>query len=113
TFASSKAPSRARRSPRPGASSAPETSRSRTAARERSHCAPRTYQRLAQHTESTRIPTIRDAERALVLRALESVDWNKKEAARLLDISRGTLYRKVGEYGLSPTVSRRETHERT
>jgi hypothetical protein len=66
---------------------------------------------LAQPVESTRIPTMRDAERALVLRALESVDWNKKEAARLLDISRGTLYRKVEEYGLSPTVSRRETHE--
>jgi transcriptional regulator of acetoin/glycerol metabolism len=47
----------------------------------------------------------------LVLRALESVDWNKKEAARVLDISRGTLYRKIEEYGLTPTVSRRETHE--
>ena len=66
---------------------------------------------LAQPVESTRIPTMRDAERALVLRALESVDWNKKEAARVLDISRGTLYRKIEEYGLSPTVSRRETHE--
>jgi two-component system response regulator HydG len=53
---------------------------------------------------------MRDAERALVLRALESVDWNKKEAARVLDISRGTLYRKIEEYGLAPTVSRRETH---
>ena len=45
--------------------------------------------------------------------SLDSVGWKKKEAARVLDISRSTLYRKVEEYGLSPTVSRRETHERT
>jgi DNA-binding NtrC family response regulator len=64
-----------------------------------------------QAPESSRIPTMRDAERALVLRALETVDWNKKEAARLLDISRGTLYRKIEEYGLAPTVSRSGTPE--
>jgi DNA-binding NtrC family response regulator len=30
------------------------------------------------------------------------VQWNKKEAARVLDISRGTLYRKIVEYQLEP-----------
>ena len=29
-------------------------------------------------------------------------EWNKKEAARVLDISRGTLYRKIVEYQLEP-----------
>jgi len=29
-------------------------------------------------------------------------NWNKKEAARVLDISRGTLYRKIVEYQLEP-----------
>jgi DNA-binding NtrC family response regulator len=33
---------------------------------------------------------------------LEAVQWNKKEAARVLDISRGTLYRKIVEYTLEP-----------
>jgi DNA-binding NtrC family response regulator len=33
---------------------------------------------------------------------LEAVEWNKKEAARVLDISRGTLYRKILEYSLEP-----------
>jgi transcriptional regulator of acetoin/glycerol metabolism len=33
---------------------------------------------------------------------LEAVHWNKKEAARVLDISRGTLYRKIVEYQLEP-----------
>jgi DNA-binding NtrC family response regulator len=28
------------------------------------------------------------------------VNWNKKQAAAVLEISRGTLYRKIVEYGL-------------
>lgn len=31
---------------------------------------------------------------------LEAVNWNKKQAAGVLEISRGTLYRKIVEYGL-------------
>jgi DNA-binding NtrC family response regulator len=50
----------------------------------------------------SRLPTLREAERAHILRALETAGWNKKEAARLLEISRGTLYRKIVEYGLEP-----------
>ena len=41
-----------------------------------------------------------EAERAHISRVLEAVQWNKKEAARVLDISRGTLYRKIAEYAL-------------
>ncbi len=51
---------------------------------------------------STRLPTLRDAERAHIIRVLEATDWNKLEAAKVLDISRGTLYRKIDEYGLEP-----------
>jgi DNA-binding NtrC family response regulator len=49
-----------------------------------------------------RLPTLAEAERAHIIRALEGTGWNKKEAARILDISRGTLYRKIVEYGLEP-----------
>jgi transcriptional regulator with GAF, ATPase, and Fis domain len=52
----------------------------------------------------TRLPTLRDAERAHISRVLESAHWNKVEAARILDISRGTLYRKIEEFGLEPAV---------
>jgi two-component system response regulator HydG len=45
---------------------------------------------------------LREAERAHIVRALETAGWNKKEAARILEISRGTLYRKIVEYGLEP-----------
>jgi two-component system response regulator HydG len=51
-----------------------------------------------------RLPTLRDAERAHISRVLESAHWNKVEAARILDISRGTLYRKIEEFGLEPAV---------
>jgi transcriptional regulator with PAS, ATPase and Fis domain len=46
------------------------------------------------------LPSLRDAERAHILRVLDAVSWNKKQAARVLDISRGTLYRKILEYSL-------------
>ena len=49
-----------------------------------------------------RMPTLAEAERAHIVRVLEAVQWNKKEAARVLDISRGTLYRKIVEYTLEP-----------
>ena len=44
--------------------------------------------------------TLAEAERAHIVRVLESVNWNKKQAASVLEISRGTLYRKIVEYGL-------------
>jgi DNA-binding NtrC family response regulator len=50
----------------------------------------------------SRLPSLREAERSHIVRVLEAVAWNKKEAARVLDISRGTLYRKIVEFGLEP-----------
>jgi two-component system, NtrC family, response regulator AtoC len=47
-----------------------------------------------------RLPSLADAERAHVLRVLQAVNWNKKQAAEILEISRGTLYRKIVEYDL-------------
>ena len=49
-----------------------------------------------------RLPSLAESERAHIVRVLEAVDWNKKEAARVLDISRGTLYRKIVDYQLEP-----------
>ena len=51
-----------------------------------------------------RLPTLAEAERAHIIRVLDAAAWNKKEAARLLAISRGTLYRKIVEYGLEPST---------
>ena len=56
---------------------------------------------------SDRLPSLRDAERTHVLRVLKAVDWNKLEAAKVLGISRGTLYRKIEEYGLEPDAAAR------
>jgi DNA-binding NtrC family response regulator len=49
-----------------------------------------------------RLPTLAESERAHIVRVLEATQWNKKEAARVLDISRGTLYRKIVDYTLEP-----------
>ena len=51
-------------------------------------------------TTRQRLPSLADAERAHIIRVLEAVNWNKKQAAAVLEISRGTLYRKIVEYGL-------------
>jgi DNA-binding NtrC family response regulator len=55
-----------------------------------------------QSSEPDRLPSLAEAERAHISRVLDAVQWNKKEAARVLDISRGTLYRKIAEYALDP-----------
>jgi transcriptional regulator with GAF, ATPase, and Fis domain len=52
-----------------------------------------------------RLPTLREAERSHIARALAAAAWNKKEASRILEISRGTLYRKIVEYGLDPNMN--------
>jgi DNA-binding NtrC family response regulator len=54
---------------------------------------------------SDRLPSLRDAERAHIVRILEAVNWNKKQAADVLGISRGTLYRKITEYNLEPPTA--------
>ena len=51
-------------------------------------------------TSRERMPTLAEAERTHIVRVLESVNWNKKQAASVLEISRGTLYRKIVEFGL-------------
>ena len=51
-------------------------------------------------TNHERLPSLADAERAHIVRVLESVNWNKKQAAAVLEISRGTLYRKIVDYNL-------------
>jgi DNA-binding NtrC family response regulator len=58
-----------------------------------------------------RLPSLAEAERTHISRVLEAVNWNKKQAASVLEISRGTLYRKIVEYGLeeAPPASRNRT----
>lgn len=39
-------------------------------------------------------------EKQLILDALEALNWNRQETARMLDINRTTLYKKMKKYGL-------------
>ncbi len=49
--------------------------------------------------------SMRAAERIQVLRALEKTNWNKRQAAILLQIARNTLDNKIREFDLSPEMS--------
>jgi transcriptional regulator of acetoin/glycerol metabolism len=44
----------------------------------------------------------REEEEKRILEVLEQTDWNKAKSARLLGISRKTLYQKIRKYNLSP-----------
>jgi transcriptional regulator with PAS, ATPase and Fis domain len=46
------------------------------------------------------LPSLADAERELIFRALRLHDNDKDRAARALGISRRTLYRRLKTYGL-------------
>ena len=67
---------------------------------------PRDLQFLDGSTAAPRLPSsLRDAERLHIARILDEVRWNKRQAARILEISRETLYRKIAEYNLKPIVT--------
>lgn len=44
--------------------------------------------------------SLHDHERELILKALHATKWNKYQAAKLLGITRSTLYSKINKYGL-------------
>lgn len=43
---------------------------------------------------------LEEPEKQLILQALEALNWNRQETARVLDINRTTLYKKMKKYGL-------------
>ena len=49
--------------------------------------------------------TLEDTERQTIIRALEANGWRRKAAARQLNISERTLYRKIKEYRLGDTTA--------
>ena len=48
-----------------------------------------------QHDEEEELPTLEDAERDLIARALKQFDGNRRQTAKALGISERTLYRKI------------------
>lgn len=53
---------------------------------------------------SEQAETLREVERDHILRVLKQVNGNKLQAASILKISRGTLYRRLRAYGLEHLV---------
>ena len=55
-----------------------------------------------RETPSAAVAPLHRVERDHIERVLDTVSWNKKRAARLLEVSRETLYRKIKAYELAP-----------
>jgi len=55
---------------------------------------------------TTESMSLRDAERSLILRALETSRWNKSEAARMLKIPRHVLLYRMKTYGIAKNSER-------
>jgi DNA-binding NtrC family response regulator len=53
---------------------------------------------------------LRAVEREHIQHVLDATSWNKKRAARVLEIGRETLYRKIDEFNLTPTVPHGAAH---
>src|SRR5262249_29331949 len=69
------------------------------------------------HPRSSRIPSVtprsgmplnirplkealEEPEKRIIIQALQALNWNRQETARVLDINRTTLYKKMKKYGL-------------
>ena len=52
-------------------------------------------------TDPGKFPTLEDAEKALILRAIRVSKGNRKEAAVLLGIPRSTFYSKLKHFDIS------------
>ncbi len=54
----------------------------------------------APKPETAMLVPLREVERDHIRRVLRALNWNKKRAAQVLEISRETLYRKIAEFNL-------------
>jgi two-component system response regulator HydG len=68
---------------------------------------PRSSRGAAAGSRSPMPPTIRplkealeEPEKRIIIQALQALNWNRQETARVLDINRTTLYKKMKKYGL-------------
>ena len=57
---------------------------------------------------SERVHTINELESVAIQNAIQSLNGNLTEAAKALGIGRATLYRKVKQYNIDPSASRKK-----
>ncbi len=53
-------------------------------------------------TDPAELVTLEELEHRYIRRVMETVQWNKTEATRVLGIDRSTLYRKLERYKMAP-----------
>jgi transcriptional regulator with GAF, ATPase, and Fis domain len=55
---------------------------------------------VPQKTDESPLPTLEEVERAHILKALKVTNWNKSAAAKLLDMDRNRLHRRLKSLGI-------------
>lgn len=55
---------------------------------------------IQKDNDKTKVPTVEQVERALIIKALKQCNGNVMDASRLLEIGKSTLYRKIKKYVL-------------
>ena len=58
------------------------------------------FQSMGGVANTSAVPSADGDEKAAIIQALQQVDGNKAKAARLLGISRATIYNKIKTYGI-------------
>jgi len=68
------------------------------------HMPPRLFHQEEEGTSPARLSSgrLQDQERQLIIQTLKQADWNKYRAAKMLGISRSTLYSKLKKLGIVP-----------
>lgn len=61
----------------------------------------------APSSNEAKVHTINELEAVAIQNAIHNFDGNLTEAARALGIGRATLYRKVKQYNIDPSMARR------
>ncbi len=60
-------------------------------------------ERQARHLKRTLQPlkqALEEPEKQIIIQTLRALNWNRQDTARVLDINRTTLYKKMKKYGL-------------
>lgn len=65
------------------------------------------------HVSGTRLPSLQEVEKQHIARVLNQTGGNASEAARILDINRRTLVRKMDRYGLEPATFKKRKKGRS
>ena len=49
---------------------------------------------------------LQEPEKRIIIQALQALNWNRQETARILDINRTTLHKKINKYNIVNNIKK-------